>query len=62
MVKESQKSIRRSKGILEKKSRPKGYKKEKVLWNQQRKILWKIKRVLGKAGKGIAIEIDLGGH
>ena len=31
-------------------------------WNQQGKILWNIERVLGKAVKGIAVEMDLGRH
>ena len=48
--------------VLGKLSRPEGYKKGKALWNQQRKILWNIKRVLGKAGKGKAVEMDPGGH
>ena len=43
-------------------NRPEGHKKGKALLNQQRKILCNIKRVLGKAGKVIAIEMDLGGH
>ena len=34
----------------------------KVPWNQLGKISWNIERVLGTAGKGIAVEMDLGRH
>ena len=48
-VKVSQTVIRRSKRVSGKLSRPDGYKNKngKALWNQQRRTLWNIERVLG---------------
>ena len=36
--------------------------KGKVLWNQQRKILLDIARVIGKTGKGMSFAMDLNVH
>ena len=51
-VKGSSKTIRCSKGVLGKSGRPERSKYGEALGNQQRKIIWKIKRVLSKTVKG----------